>query len=374
MVIKTITDGAIQTKQSHAIPLLPLKQDVETKSILIKLKTASRALAELKGVAQTIPNQNILINTLALQEAKDSSAVENIITTYDELYQYDSTNKNFINSIAEKEIFLYKEALQYGFEEVKKSGLLINSLIIDIQAKIEGNNAGFRSQCGTILRNDSTGEVIYTPPQDHETITTHMTNLEKFINDSLISELDPLIKMAIIHHTFESIHPFFDGNGRTGRIINILYLVKEDLLDLPILYLSRYINNNRSTYYQLLQNVRETGAWENWILFMLDGVEKTSIQTISLIKSIRNLIQGHKEHIKSKLPKIYNHDLINNLFNHPYTKISFVEKDMGVQRKTATKYLDELEKIGLLKKEKRGKETFYINIELYNLLSNIIPL
>jgi Uncharacterized conserved protein len=358
---------------NYQIPFLPMDIDLETKAILKKTAAARSALAEMKGVALSIPNESILISTLSLQEAKDSSAIENIITTHDELYQGDYRKKEF-KSIASKEVHSYAEALRWGFETVRQKGFLSNNDIIRIQAMLEGNEAGFRKVPGTELKNEQTGEVVYTPPQNPDEVLAYMGNLEKFMNVDELIDWDPLVKMAIIHHQFESIHPFYDGNGRTGRIINILYLVKEGLLNLPILYLSRYINQNKADYYRLLQNVRNENAWEDWVLFMLDGVEQTSLQTIKLIEGIKNLMQSHKDRIRTNLPKIYSQDLLNNLFRHPYTKIDFVMEETGVSRKTAAKYLDELTKLGVLVKEKIWKDNYYINVDLFNLLQNVSQL
>ena len=235
-------------------PKLPLKKDIETKEILKATINANRALAKLNGVSKIIPNSNILINSLALQEAKDSSEIENIITTHDELYQADLDLKNMTN--ATKEVQNYKNALLKGFELVKEHKLLLKKYIVEIQQELEQNDAGVRKQSGTNLANAKTGEVIFTPPQDYETIQELLDNLEKYINES--NDIDPLINMAIIHYQFETIHPFYDGNGRTGRIINILYLILNDLLDIPILYLSSYIIKNKADYYRLLQEVRTT--------------------------------------------------------------------------------------------------------------------
>ncbi len=353
----------------YNIPSLPLPFDIETKQVLRKVAKAHKSLAELNGVAESIPNEVIILNTLSLQEAKDSSAIENIITTHDELYSSDSIAKNF-TSPAAKEVHNYAASLKEGFVEVRKSGLLTNNLIIACQSRLEENDAGFRKLPGTKLKNDVTGEIVYTPPQSHDLIVSHMNNLESFINNTSLSEIDPLVKMAIIHHQFESIHPFYDGNGRTGRIINILYLVKEDLLRLPILYLSRYINQNKAEYYRLLQGTRTSNDWEPWILYMLTAIERTSIQTSSIVRGIKHLMQKHKIKIRTELGKIYSQDLINNLFKHPYTKIDFVVEDLNVTRQTASKYLDQLSKIGILTMHKMGKENFYINNELYEYLYN----
>ncbi len=354
---------------NYIIPLLPLNNDFDLKPILKKLTKAHRALAELKGVAAIIPNQDILLNTLSLQEAKDSSAIENIITTDDELYKSDAITQSFA-SVAAKEVYNYVAALKNGFEKVKQTELLTNNHILEIQARLEENKAGFRKLPGTALKNDKTGEIVYTPPQDIAQIQDLMSNLEKFLNDNEISDLDPLIKMAIIHHQFESIHPFYDGNGRTGRIINVLYLVKQGLLNSPVLYLSRYINQNKSDYYRLLQKVRDNNSWEEWVSFILDGVEQTSRQTTYLIHGMKDLMQNHKQKIRSELPKIYSQDLINVVFGHPYTKIDFVMREIGVSRLTASRYLKELVRIGLMKEEKKGRDNYYINIELFSLLSN----
>ena len=350
------------------LKILPLEKDIETKAILKKAASAHRALAELKGIVSTIPNKNILINTLGLQEAKDSSAIENIITTQDDIYKAE-LNLNGFKSLNAKEVQNYISALKKGFSLIKEKGILTNNDIIQIQSELEKNNAGFRKVPGTALRNAITGEVVYTPPQDHETILDLMKNLEQFINDPTISDFDPLVKMGIIHYQFESIHPFYDGNGRTGRIINVLYLVMNDLLDLPILYLSRYIIENKGNYYKLLQEVRATDNWENWIIYMLNAVEQISKETLVLIGRIRDLMAEYKNSLRNNY-KFYSHELLNNLFKHPYTKIEFIEKDLGVSRITASKYLNRLAKDGLLKKEKLGTGNYYINEKLIEILKN----
>lgn len=343
---------------------LPLKEDIESKKVLKRLSKAHAALAELKGIAQSIPNQNILINTLAIQEAKDSSEIENIITTHDELYKSDL---NLVNSIASKEVQNYIEALKHGFSLIKKNNLITNNIIIEIQGKIEKNNAGFRKVPGTALKNAVTGETIYTPPQDHQEILDLMDNLEQFINDNAISDLDPIVKMAVIHFQFESIHPFYDGNGRTGRIINILYLIKEGLLELPILYLSNYIIKHKEQYYFHLQNVRINNTWEDWLIYIIDAVETISRNTINLIRNIKRLHEETEELLKASY-KFYNYDLLNNLFKHPYTKIELVVNDLKVSRLTAANYLNRLSDDGILIKEKLGKSNYYINHQLFELL------
>lgn len=358
--------------KDYQIPALPLDFDFETKNILRQLSKSNRRLAELKGVALTIPNENILLSSLVLQEALDSSAVENIVTTSDELYRAELDIKGEISNAAAKEVLNYRQAMQVGFEMVRKKKLLTLNVVKQIQKELEHNNAGFRTVSGTKLKT-SKGDVVYTPPQTGEEVAKYMSNLEKYINTQELQDIDPLIKMAIIHHQFESIHPFYDGNGRTGRIISILYLVMNDLLDLPILYLSRYITHNKSEYYRLIQEIRDTApdnfnVWKEWIVFMLKGVEETAIETIRLVKSISALMAKYKSILKPLFGKQYKHELINNLFFHPYTKIEFMERDMAVQRKTAAKYLDTIvQETGLLQKQKLGRSNYYINTELIEL-------
>lgn len=358
--------------QQYKIKELPFAFDIETKAVLKQLNLSNKKLAELKGVALTIPNENILINTLTLQEARESSAVENIVTTQDDLYKADLNLKDTIISASTKEVLNYRQALQRGFELVRHKKLLTNNIIKEIQQQLECNSAGFRALPGTLLKS-SDGRIVYTPPQDKKEVERLMTNLECFINDDSLSPYDPLIKMAIIHHQFESIHPFYDGNGRTGRIICILYLVMNNLLDIPILYLSRYITRNKTEYYRLLQAIRHNNdikQWEEWILFMLKGVEQTAGETIELVKSISALMQQYKQTLRPLFGKQYKHELLNNLFFHPYTKIEFVERDMMVQRKTATKYLEAIVEQGLLEKVKIWKTNYYINTALVELFTN----
>lgn len=356
----------------YNIPKLPLDFDFETKAIMRQVTKSNRRLAELKGVALTIPNENILLSSLVLQEALDSSAVENIVTTSDELYRAELDIKGGLTNAATKEVLNYREAMQVGFDMVRRNRLLTLNDIKQIQKTLEHNNAGFRTVPGTKLKS-SKGEVVYIPPQSGEDVARYMSNLERYINDPEIHDIDPLIKMAIIHHQFESIHPFYDGNGRTGRIIAILYLVVNDLLDLPILYLSRYITHNKGEYYRLIQRIRDNDPdnaedWEKWVLFILKGVEETAIETIRLVKSISALMAKYKNILKPLFGKQYKHELLNNLFFHPYTKIEFMERDMSVQRKTAAKYLDTIvSETGLLKKQKLGRSNYYINTELMEL-------
>lgn len=354
--------------QDYKLPLLPCSMNFESINILKQLAKTNRALAELKGYSDTMPNKNILINAVTINEAKDSSAIENIITTHDELYKA-MVQKDYNNPNA-KEIINYRTAIWHGYKLIIKNGLLTTSMIIEIQKTIENNNAGIRKVPGTVLKNDGTGEVIYIPPFGEKNLLDYMTNLERYINDDNIDNIDPLIKLAIIHYQFESIHPFYDGNGRTGRIINVLYLVLKGLLDSPILYLSKYIINNKNEYYGLLQKVRTHGEWEQFIIYMLIGIEQTSQNTLSIIKKINNAIEDMSLNIKLKLPKVYSKDLVDLLFVEFYTKISYIEYGLGVNRKTASNYLNKLEGEGFLTSETIGKEKIFKNKLLYDLILN----
>ena len=337
----------------------------DTPAILKKLASSSRRLAELKGIAASIPNQGILINTLGLQEAKDSSEIENIVTTHDELFKDDVLPESFANPAA-KEVLRYRQALRVGFEQVRASGLLTANHIIQIQDELERNNAGFRKLPGTALK-DGAGRTVYTPPQDPAEIVSLMRDLERFLNDPDALAVDPLIKMALAHHQFESIHPFYDGNGRTGRIVNVLYLVKEGLLDIPVLYLSKHIVRTKADYYRLLQTVRDDDTWEDWVLYMLDAVEQTATQTLATIHAIKAALFDYKHRIRAQ-HKFYSQDLINNLFTHPYTKIDFLQRDLQVSRLTATKYLDALAASGFVQKQKVGRSNYYVNRALNQIL------
>ena len=336
----------------------------DTPAILKKLASSSRRLAELKGVEASIPSQGILINTLGLQEAKDSSEIENIVTTHDELFKDDADPDAFSNPAA-KEVLRYRQALRVGFDLVRSTGLLTANHLVVIQRELERNQAGFRKLPGTALK-DGAGRTVYTPPQDPSEIVALMRDLERFMNEPDLLDVDPLIKMALVHHQFESIHPFYDGNGRTGRILNVLYLVKEGLLDIPVLYLSRHIVRTKADYYRLLQAVRDQDAWEAWVLYMLDAVETTAAQTIHTVQAIKVALMDYKHRIRAT-HKFYSQDLINNLFNHPYTKIDFVMRDLKVSRITATKYLDALTP-DFVQKQRIGRSNYYVNLALNQIL------
>lgn len=317
----------------HLSPLpVPASVEVETPMVLRQATRAHRALAELKGAASTIPNESILIDTLGLQEAKDSSAIENIITTEDELYQGDVVSGQFPNA-ATKEVHNYVSALKIGFERVRRQGFLRLDDLLAIQAALVENRAGLRRLPGTVLKNQQTGEVVYEPPQDMAEIDRLLSNFLDHLHRDDAGDPDPLVRMAVLHYQFESIHPFYDGNGRTGRILNLLHLVLHGLLDLPVLYLSRHIAEHKAEYYRGLQNVRESAAWESWILYLLRAVEETSRATLSKVRGIRGIMQQTKQRLRRELPKLYSQDLLNNLFRHPYTKIEFIERDLGVSRK-----------------------------------------
>ena len=347
------------------LPILPPKADLETIAVLKQLAKSNRALAELKGYAQTIPNKHILINAIIINEAKDSSEIENIITTHDDLYKAICEAKGA--SPSAKEVASYRTALWQGYELVKEQGILTTNMIIELQSIIEKNHSGIRKLPGTVLRNERTGVTIYTPPIGETEIRDLMSNLEKYINEDP-GEIDPLIKLAVIHYQFESIHPFYDGNGRTGRIINILYLILKELLDSPILYLSSYIIRNKQAYYKLLQEVRTLENWEGWIIYILAGIEQTAQETLKVVKRIKAEVATMSAEIKEKLPKLYSKELIDLLFYEFYTKTIYFEKALSVSRKTAVHYLTELEREGFLTSEKIGKERIYQNKRLYDLI------
>lgn len=350
---------------NNKLKILPPVVDLETKKVLKQLARSHRSLAELKGFADMIPNKNILINAVTINEAKDSSEIENIITTHDELFKAMSA-ENY-KSPAAKEVVNYRTALWHGYELVKNKGFLSINMIIEIQGFIESSRAGIRKLPGTVLKNEATGEVVYTLPSGEQEILGLLSNLENYINDEY-DNIDPLVKLAVIHYQFESIHPFCDGNGRTGRILNVLYLVLKELLDSPILYLSKFIIRNKIAYYRLLQEVTIKNNWEEWILFILQGIEETANETLVLIKEINNLLEDTAEKIKEKLPKIYSRELANLLFFEFYTKISYIEEGLGVSRKTASNYLSTLEKEGYLLSEKIGRERIYLNKGLFQIV------
>jgi len=349
------------------LPILPPKAVVESPNILKKVVTSSRALAELKGIGQSIPNQRILIDSILLQEARSSSEIENVITSNDALFKAFSAETNKIDP-ATKEVLRYRQAIWDGYKKLEKRSLLTTNLFISLYQTVKETQASIRNTPGTKIANTKTGEIIYTPPEGEKNIRDKLKNLEEYIHSS--DGIDPLIKMAIIHYQFEAIHPFSDGNGRTGRIINILYLVHNNLLELPVLYLSKYIIEYKTDYYKYLRSVTEKDNWEQWIIFMLDAIEKTAIYTKDKIYAIRNLLDITLEKARKKLPPhMYSKELIELLFYQPYTKVQFLVDAGIVKRQTAAEYLQALETNGILKSSKLGRERLYLNLQLYKLLS-----
>ena len=346
--------------------MLPFDEyNFKTPRILEELSNASRYLAELKGFANSIPNQHILINAITINEAKDSSAIENIVTTHDSIYKV-LTESGFKESAA-KEVVDYRSAIWRGYEIIKEKGFISTNILVELQSMIEPMNYGIRKTPGTNLVNSVTGEIIYTPPQIESEIRDLLKNLENYINN-FEDETDPLIKMAMIHYQFESIHPFYDGNGRTGRILNVLYLVLSGLLDSPILYLSNYINKNKSDYYRLFNEFREKNNYEDWIIYILKGIQETSKNTINLIKMIQEEMELYRNKFREELPKVYSDELLDALFFEVYTKINYIESKCGVTRQTAASYLNQLVDKGLLDYEKVGRESIYKNTRLISLL------
>jgi Fic family protein len=346
--------------------MLPPDIELETKTVLKKLTKAHRALSELKGYANMIPNKNILINAVLINEAKDSSEIENIITTHDELFKA-ITVENY-KSPAAKEVVDYRTALWHGYNLVSEKNMITSNMLIAIQQLIILNRAGIRKQVGTVLKNEGTGEIVYTPPVGEQEILKLLTNLETYINSD--DETDPLVKLAVIHYQFEAIHPFYDGNGRTGRILNILYLVLKGLLDSPILYLSKYIIRNKPDYYQLLNEVTKTGRWEDWVLYVIAGIEETATETLSLVKSIDAFINKTAAGIKQALPDLYSRELVDLLFFEFYTKNSYLIEGLGISRRTAYTYLSKLLEKGFLQEKKVGKAKIYFNEGLFELVKD----
>lgn len=348
--------------------MLPLSQidpkRFETPAVLKQLSRSSRVLAELKGMSASLPEQRMLINTLSLQEAKDSSAIENIVTTHDELFQEDASRASALPPAA-KEVLRYRQALWVGYQTLQKTGLLTVNLLVKIQAELEENRAGLRKLPGTTLRDDL-GRIVYEPLSP-EKLPDLLSDLERFIHQQPPYDADPLIRMALLHHRFESIHPFYDGNGRTGRILNVLFLVQNQLLDIPILYLSRGILERRQDYYRLIQSVRTEDTWEAWVVYMLETVENTAQRSLETIRSILHMLESFQEQLRDRY-KFYSRDLLHNLFTHPYTKIEFLQNDLGVTRITATRYLEALVADGFLHKRKIGRSNYYINLPLTRLL------
>lgn len=357
-----------RNKPFNQLPLLPPKADIETLSILKKTILANKALAKLVGSAGKLPNQAMLINSISLQEARMSSEIENILTTNDELYQaFSSQKKN--TDYATNEVLHYQESLWHGYNIVRKKGFMTTNLFIELMNIIKKNKSGIRNTPGTTISNPVRGEVVYTPPEGESVIREKLKNLETYINLNE-DETDPLIKMAVIHYQFEAIHPFTDGNGRTGRIINILYLVQNGLLEIPILYLSKYIIEHKNDYYKNLRAITEHNNWEGWILYMLEAISNTAYYTQKKIDSIMLLMEEAGKFIRKQLPDIYSRELVEVIFMQPYCKRQFITDAGIVQLKTAGNYLAQLEKKGILKSEIIGKEKLYLNKQLIKALKS----
>jgi len=359
-----VNSSKVNTKYSFLT--FPPSGELLTVPVLLALAKAHGRLGELKGVASGLPNQGILIDTLLLQEALASSEIENIVTTQDKVFEADLSVGNV--TVEAKEVARYRVAMRRGYEKWQENEFISENMLIEMYRVLKQRNDGYRMGAGTILRNEQTGETVYEPPQSQNDIIAYMRQLEQVINDGdSCNDLDPLIKMALIHHKFESIHPFPDGNGRIGRMLNVLYLIHCGLLEAPILYLSRAINRTKPDYYRLLQEVRENGAWEDWVKYMLNAVAETAYSTVQLITSIKGLMMQMKHRMRKELPKLYSQDLLNNLFRHPYTRIEFLERDLPYTRQTARKYLEILNGSGFVNKVSAGRNNYYVNHALVDL-------
>jgi Fic family protein len=352
-------------KPYNHLPPLPPDAEIETPAVLKSAIAANRSLAELKGKSESLPNPSILINSIVLQEAKSSSEIENVVTTNDKLFTALSAEDSRVD-LQTKEVLRYRQALWKGVEHIENHPLSTD-LFIRLMQIIKETNEGIRTDPGTVIANPNTRKIIYWPPEGEELIRNLLINLEDYIHAE--EGVDPLIKMAVMHYQFEAIHPFDDGNGRTGRLLNILYLMKKELLLHPVLYLSNAIINQKQYYYKLLRGVTEEQSWEPWILFMLDAVETTSNSTMARIGQILDLLDETLELAKEKLPnRVYSKELIELLFEQPYCKVKYLV-DRGIaKRQTAAEYLRELEEAGILRSKQVGRENLFVNIKLYDLL------
>lgn len=353
------------SKPFNDLPRLPPRVELESKAVLKKAIAANTSLAKLEGTARQLPHQGILINSVTLQEARDSSEIENIFTTQDDLYKA-SASGIAMASAETKEVMRYREALWEGFTSMGERPINISTMV-RIARTIKEVNLDVRTGHDTKILNKTTGEVIYTPPAGEHILRDMLRDLESFIHSQ--DDLDPLIKLAVIHYQFEAIHPFVDGNGRTGRILNLLYLVHAGLLSLPVLYLSRYVIENKDEYYRLLRAVTEDGNWEAWLLYMLEAVDTTAKDTIKLIDNITELMNACGEHVQREAPKIYSKDLIEVIFREPYCKIGWLVENNIAKRQTASTYLGTLVDLGVLESRKIGREKYFINTKLMELLA-----
>jgi Fic family protein len=353
-------------KPYNSLPPIPPAQALETLPVLRKCVGASRALAGLKEAARLIPNQDVLINSIPLREARDSSAIENIVTTNDTLFKFANTDPEKADD-ATKEALRYRTALMQGFKDVQERPLSTRTAVL-VCRTIKNVDLDIRQVPGTALANHPSGKIVYTPPEGQAVLREKLSNLEHFLHSN--DDLDPIIRMAAAHYQFEAIHPFTDGNGRTGRILNTLFLIDKKLLDLPILYLSRYINEHRSEYYDRLLAVTTSGAWEAWLLYMLTAVEETSLWTTAKIRAIGDLMDATVDYVSSASPKIYSRELVEVIFTQPYSRIAdIVDADLAV-RQTASKYMKELVAKGVLLERQEGRENIYINVRFLQLLTS----
>lgn len=346
------------------LPPLPPAVDLESKGVLKACIAARAALAELKQAVQLIPNPAMLINTLPVLEARASSEIENIVTTADKLFRYLTADSGA--DPATREALRYRRALLEGVKALKARPLTTRTAE-SICSQIKGVQMGVRKVPGTALANEATGEVVYTPPEGEARIRDLLSNWERFLHEE--ATLDPLIRMSVAHYQFEAIHPFTDGNGRTGRVLNSLFLIEQGLLPLPVLYLSRYIIAKKSDYYSLLLRVTRDAAWEPWLLYMLRAVEETSSWTTGRIVAIRRLVSGTVEEVRIKLPKIYSRELVDVIFEQPYCRIANLVDAQIAGRQAASRYLKALASIGVLREQSFGKEKLFVHPRLLNLLT-----
>lgn len=352
----------------NQLPDLPPAANLETPEIFRATIQANRLLAELKGFCETLPNPQLLLNTIVLQESKESSAIENIVTTQDELYKA-TLMGDMVKNQSAKEVLQYRQAMYWGLDQLHPDAFITTNLLVGIMQRLRLTQENIRKNPGTKLASPSNGQVVYTPPEGEETIRQKLASLERFINDNELCQLDPLVKMALIHYQFEAIHPFTDGNGRTGRILNILYLVQQKLIGLPVLYLSLYIIENKSDYYRLLREVTEQEKWMEWVLFVVNGVAETAAQTLSKIRRILELKSQAEQDIKLVLGASYSKELVELLFSFPYIKIGVLEENQIAKRQTASVYLQKIEASGWLRSIKPSREVYYINEKLIQILS-----
>lgn len=350
----------------NTLPKLPPPADLETKAVLKRCIAARTAVAELRRAGELIPDQSVLINTIPLLEAKDSSEIENIVTTNDALFREASQAEDGGDPAA-KEAVRYRSALFGGYEALKSRPLTARTAI-DVCSRIKGVDMDLRKTPGTELKNTFTGEIIYTPPEGEQVLRELLANWESFANAD--DDLDPLIRMAMLHYQFEAIHPFSDGNGRTGRILNILVLIQAGLLDIPTLYLSRHIVRTKGDYYRLLHGVTTRGDWEPWLIYILTAVETTATWTNAKIRAIRDLMANTSEYAKIRVPAVYSRELIEVIFAQPYTRIAHLIERGIAQRVSASRYLKQLVDIGILKEEKRGVQKLFVNQKYMKLLSS----